>query len=124
MFCYQVVVEVVSKRCLIKIRKGVSKGLKGHLLQAKRALIESQLTPFLFLNLEFYLHYIGLYRSKPLYFTIPSITLLLYLLFLCCHVFTYLRYCKITYLVTISLITMSFVYYVYNYHYSNHNYEL
>ncbi len=124
MFCYQVVVGVVSKRCLIRIRKGVSKGLKGHLLQAKRALIESQLTPFLFSVFEFYLHYIGLYRSKPLYFTIPSITLLLYLLFLCSHVFTYLRYCKITYLVTISLITMSFAYYVYNYHYSNHNYEL
>ena len=124
MFCYQVVVEVVSKRCLIRLQKGVSKGLKEHLLQAKRALIESQLTPFLFSVFEFYLHYIGLYRSKPLYFTISSITLLLYLLFLCCHVFTYLRYCKITYLVTISLITMSFAYYVYNYHYSNHNYEL
>ena len=30
---------VVSKRCLIGLQKGVSKGLKGHLLQAERALI-------------------------------------------------------------------------------------
>ena len=35
-----------EKRCLIGLQKGVSKGLKGHLLQAKRALIESQLMPF------------------------------------------------------------------------------
>ena len=46
MFCYQVVAEVVFKRCLVRVEKGVSKGLKGHLLQAKRALIRMELTPF------------------------------------------------------------------------------
>ncbi|BBA29795.1 hypothetical protein PMEL_200319 [Prevotella melaninogenica] len=35
------VAEVVFKRCLVELQKGVSKSLKGHLLQAKRALIES-----------------------------------------------------------------------------------
>ena len=40
------------KRCLVGLQKGVSKRLKGHLLEAKRALIESQLTPFLFSTLE------------------------------------------------------------------------
>ena len=44
--------SVHFKRCLIGLQKGVSKGLKGHLLQAKRALIESQLTPFYFLIFE------------------------------------------------------------------------
>ncbi len=34
------------KRCLDSFQKGVNKTPKGHLLQAKRALIESQLTPF------------------------------------------------------------------------------
>ena len=55
MFCYQVVAGVVSKRYLIRVQKGVSKGLKGHLLQAKRALIRSQLTPFYFSAFDFYL---------------------------------------------------------------------
>ena len=55
MFCYQVVVGAVSKRYLIRVQKGVSKGLKGHLLQAKRALIGSQLTPFYFSAFDFYL---------------------------------------------------------------------
>ena len=36
------VAEVVLKRCLIGLQKGVSNVLKGHLLQAKRALIERQ----------------------------------------------------------------------------------
>ena len=37
------VVEKKSfKRCLIRLLKGVVKGLKGHLLQAKRASFQSQ----------------------------------------------------------------------------------
>ena len=55
MFCYQVVAEVVFKRCLVRVEKGVSKGLKGHLLQAKRALIRMELTPFYFSAFDFYL---------------------------------------------------------------------
>ena len=51
--------RVQFERCLIGLQKGVSKGLKEHLLQAKRALIESQLTPFLFLSFDFYLQYGG-----------------------------------------------------------------
>ena len=53
MGCYQTVAKVDFKRCLIRLQKGVSKGLKGHLLQAKRALIESQLTPFYFSVFDF-----------------------------------------------------------------------
>ena len=34
------------KRCLIRLQKGVSKGLKGHLLEAKRALIASHFMVF------------------------------------------------------------------------------
>ncbi len=41
---YQVFAKVVFKRCLTGLQKGVSKGLKGHLLQAKWALIGSQLS--------------------------------------------------------------------------------
>ena len=41
------------KRCLIVLQKGVSKSLKGHLLQAKRALIQSQFMPFRFVVSEF-----------------------------------------------------------------------
>ena len=55
MFCYQAVAEVVFKRCLVRLQKGVSKGLKGHLLQAKRALIRMELTPFYFSAFDFYL---------------------------------------------------------------------
>ncbi len=40
----QFVTKLLTKRCLIGLQKGVSKGLKGHLLQAKRALIGSQLS--------------------------------------------------------------------------------
>ena len=46
---------MVFKRRLIRFQKGVSKGLKEHLLKAKRALIENQLTLFYFPILEFYL---------------------------------------------------------------------
>ena len=53
MFCYQIVIEVWFKRCLVRLQKGVSKSSKGHLLQAKRALIESQLTPFYFSDFDF-----------------------------------------------------------------------
>ena len=45
------------KRCLVGLQKGVSKTSKGHLLQAKRALIESQLTPFYFSFFELSLQY-------------------------------------------------------------------
>ena len=48
----QLVTKTTQKRCLIGPQKGVSKGRKGHLLQAKRALIESLLTPFWFSVLE------------------------------------------------------------------------
>ena len=34
MFCYQVVVSVIFNRCLVRVQKGVSKGAKGHLLEA------------------------------------------------------------------------------------------
>ena len=40
----QPVINLQHKRCLIGLQKGVSKGLKGHLLQAKRALIRMQLS--------------------------------------------------------------------------------
>ena len=33
---------MLFKRCLFSRQKGVSKGLKGHLLQAKRASFQSQ----------------------------------------------------------------------------------
>ena len=49
----QLVTKAIKKRCLIGLQKGVSKGLKGHLLKAKRALIERQLMPFWFSILEF-----------------------------------------------------------------------
>ena len=51
----QVLAKMVFKRRLIRFQKGVSKGLKEHLLKAKRALIENQLTLFYFPILEFYL---------------------------------------------------------------------
>ena len=38
--------KLFLKRCLVSLQKGVSKDLKGHLLQAKRALIRMELTPF------------------------------------------------------------------------------
>ena len=44
---------------LIKGSKGVSKGFKGHLLEAKKALIRMELTPSYFLRLEFPLQYRG-----------------------------------------------------------------
>ena len=44
---------MVFKRCLVRLQKGVSKGLKGHLLQAKRALIRMELTPFDFSAFDF-----------------------------------------------------------------------
>ena len=47
--------RVNFKRCLIGLQKGVSKRSKGHLLQAKWALIRSQLTPFYSSVFEFYL---------------------------------------------------------------------
>ena len=56
--------RVQFERCLIGLQKGVSKGAKGHLLQAKRALIGSQLTPFLFLRFDFYLQYGGGQRKE------------------------------------------------------------
>lgn len=59
MFCYQIVIEVWFKRCLLRVQKGVSKGLKGHLLQAKRALIRMELMPSYFSRFEFPLQYIG-----------------------------------------------------------------
>ena len=59
MFCYQIVIEVWFKRCLVRLQKGVSKGLKGHLLQAKRALIRMELTPYYFSRFEFPLQYRG-----------------------------------------------------------------
>ena len=129
---------MVSKRCLIGLQKGVSKGLKGHLLQAKRALIGSLLTPFLFLVFDFYLHYIRSHRSKTLlyYDSFDSFVTCLHLP--CYHVFTYLVtmssltllpclhlpcYCIITYFVTMSFIIMSFAF-CQQYYCSNHNYEL
>ena len=40
----QLVTKWQNKRCLIGLQKGVSKGLKGHLLQAKKALIRMKLS--------------------------------------------------------------------------------
>ena len=51
--------ELILKRCLIGLQKGVNKGSKGHLLEAKRAWIESQFMLFLFLRFDFYLQYAG-----------------------------------------------------------------
>ena len=42
---YKGVTKLLFKRSLIGLQKGVSKSLKGHLLQAKRALIRTQLSP-------------------------------------------------------------------------------
>ena len=81
---------VVSKRCLIGLQKGVSKGLKEHLLQAKRALIGSQLTPFLFSVFDFYLHYIHLHRSRTLLYYDSFDSFVTYLHLPCYPVFTYL----------------------------------
>ena len=53
----QTVIKSQSKRCFIGLQKGVSKTSKGHLLQAKRALIRMELTPFYFLAFEFLLQY-------------------------------------------------------------------
>ena len=53
----QLVTKAIQKRCLIGHQKGVSKGLKGHPLQAKRALVERQFTPFRFSMLELSLQY-------------------------------------------------------------------
>ena len=53
-----------EKSCLLRLQKGVSKSSKGHLLQAKRALIGSQLTPLLFLRFDFYLQYGGGQRKE------------------------------------------------------------
>ena len=55
MVYYQIVVRVNFERCLSGLQRGVSKTSRGHLLQAKRALIGFQLTPFLFLRFDFYL---------------------------------------------------------------------
>ena len=116
---------VVSKRCLIGLQKGVSKGLKEHLLQAKRALIGSQLTPFSFSVFDFYLHYIHLHRSKTLLYYDSFDSFVTYLNLPCYPVFTYLAtallltllpclhvpcYCVITYFVTLSSIIMSFAF--------------
>ena len=49
----QSVIKLQHKRCLIVLQKGVNKSLKGHLLQAKRALIQSQFMPFRFVVSEF-----------------------------------------------------------------------
>ena len=59
--------ELILKRCLIGLQKGVSKGLKGHLLEAKRAWIESQFMLFLFLIFDFYLQYGGGEKEKGEY---------------------------------------------------------
>ena len=56
--------RVNFKRCLIGLQKGVSKTSKEHLLQAKRALIRMELTPFLFLRFDFYLQYGGGQRKE------------------------------------------------------------
>ena len=58
-FCYQVVNESWFWRCLLRSEKGVIKVLKGHLLQAKRALIRMELTPSYFSRFEFPLQYRG-----------------------------------------------------------------
>ena len=55
----QEVIKYESKRWLLRVQKGVSKGLKGHLLQAKRALIRMELTPSYFSRFEFPLQYRG-----------------------------------------------------------------
>lgn len=44
--------EVGFKRCLLRVQKGVNKGLKGHLLQVKRALVASRLVVFIKLVCE------------------------------------------------------------------------
>ena len=49
----QMVINPQSKRGFIGLQKGVSKTSKGHLLQAKRALIRMKLTPFLVTRFEF-----------------------------------------------------------------------
>ncbi|ERJ75618.1 hypothetical protein HMPREF9148_01795 [Prevotella sp. F0091] len=41
------------KRALVRLQKGVSKRLKGHLLQARRASLRSQMSIFRFLRPEF-----------------------------------------------------------------------
>ena len=55
----QEVIKYESRRCLLRVQKGVSKGLKGHLLETKRALIRMELTPSYFSRFEFPLQYRG-----------------------------------------------------------------
>ena len=55
----QEVIKHESRRCFLRVQKGVSKGLKGHLLEAKRALIRMELTPSYFSRFEFPLQYRG-----------------------------------------------------------------
>ena len=59
--------ELILKRCLIGLQKGVNKGSKGHLLEAKRAWIESQFMLFLFLSFDFYLQNGGGEREEVEY---------------------------------------------------------
>ena len=124
--------------CLIALQKGVSKRLKGHLLHVKRALIGSQLTPFLFSVYDFYLHYIRSYRGKTLLYYDSFDSFVTYLHLPCYPIYTYLVtallltllpcfhvpcYCVITYFVTLSSIIMSFAF-CQQYYCGNHNYEL
>ena len=76
--------------CLIALQKGVSKRLKGHLLHVKRALIGSQLTPFLFSVYDFYLHYIRSHRSKTLLYYDSFDSFVTYLHLPCYPIYTYL----------------------------------
>ena len=64
---------MLFKRCLLGLQKGVSKGLKGHLLHAKRALIESQLTPFLFSRFEVSLQNGAILIRENLLFTLNQL---------------------------------------------------
>ena len=50
-FYYQAVAKAIFKRALVRVQKGVSKGLKEHLLQAKRASFQRQ--KMMFLNREY-----------------------------------------------------------------------
>ena len=94
---------MVFKRCLIRLQKGVSKGLKGHLLQANRASFRRRLGIYLFLIGEFFItkwrFVIGVFkvgRNKTYY--IYSVCLPAFcvpykvVLFLCCSILG--RVCK------------------------------
>ena len=62
--------RLFSKRCLIRLQKGVSKGLKGHLLQGNQASFRSQLSIYWFWDGDFFITNHKSKSSSPQFFSI------------------------------------------------------